>query len=197
MRSDPSTPFRRVASKHGRSPDLIAGIIQDHQEAVEWLFEVVRQERSLTTSFVKELHALMTRKQTHAEGVDMFGRATRIELRQGDYKQRPNNPTRDDEKVHEYCPPEHVAAEMDRLIALQYLYDNGVDATPHGFRSSFRDWASEETDAPNEVCELALAHVNSDRTEAAYRRTDLYERRRGATPPTPGKRVPGGTGASC
>ena len=103
---------------NGRSPELIVGIIQDHKEAVEWLFEVVRQERPLTTSFVKELHALMTRKQTYAEGVDMFGRATRIELRHGDYKRRPNNPTRDDEKVHEYCPPEHVAAEMDRLIAL-------------------------------------------------------------------------------
>ena len=58
------------------------------------------------------------------------------------------------------------------------LREAGIDATPHGFRSSFRDWASEKTDAPNEVCELALAHVNSDRTEAAYRRTDLYERRR-------------------
>ena len=103
---------------NGGSPELIAGIIRDHQEAVEWLFEVVRQERPLSTSFVKELHALMTRKQDYAEGVDMFGRATKIKLRRGDYKQRPNNPTRNDGKVHEYCPPEHVAAEMDRLIEL-------------------------------------------------------------------------------
>ena len=54
----------------------------------------------------------------------------------------------------------------------------GVGAVPHGFRSSFRDWAAECTDAPREVCELALAHVNSDRVEAAYRRGDLFERRR-------------------
>ena len=53
-----------------------------------------------------------------------------------------------------------------------------VGAVPHGFRSSFRDWAAECTDAPREVCELALAHVNSDRVEAAYRRTDLFEKRR-------------------
>ena len=53
-----------------------------------------------------------------------------------------------------------------------------IDAVPHGFRSSFRDWAAECTDAPREVCELALAHVNTDRVEAAYRRTDLFERRR-------------------
>ena len=52
-----------------------------------------------------------------------------------------------------------------------------VGAVPHGFRSSFRDWA-ECTEAPGEVCELALAHVNSDRVEAAYRRTDLFDRRR-------------------
>ena len=54
----------------------------------------------------------------------------------------------------------------------------GIDAVPHGFRSSFRDWAAECTDVPREVCELALAHVNSDRVEAAYRRTDLFDRRR-------------------
>ncbi len=101
---------------NGGSPELIAGIIRDHQEAVEWLFDIVRQERPLTTSFIKELHHLMTRKQTHADGVDMFGRATRIELRHGQYKQRPNNPTRSDGATHAYCPPEHVAAEMDRLI---------------------------------------------------------------------------------
>ena len=53
-----------------------------------------------------------------------------------------------------------------------------IDAVPHGFRSSFRDWAAECSDAPREVCELALAHVNSDRVEAAYRRTDLFEQRR-------------------
>ena len=54
----------------------------------------------------------------------------------------------------------------------------GIAAVPHGFRSSFRDWAAECSDAPREVCELALAHMNSDRVEAAYRRSDLFERRR-------------------
>ena len=58
------------------------------------------------------------------------------------------------------------------------LRDMGIPAVPHGFRSSFRDWAAECSNAPREVCELALAHVNSDRVEAAYRRTDLFERRR-------------------
>ena len=55
---------------------------------------------------------------------------------------------------------------------------NQVAAVPHGFRSSFRDWAAEETDYPREVVEAALAHVVKNKVEAAYRRTDLFERRR-------------------
>ena len=49
---------------------------------------------------------------------------------------------------------------------------------PRVFRSSFRDWAVECTESAREVCELALAHVNNDRTKPDYRRTDLFERRR-------------------
>jgi integrase len=50
--------------------------------------------------------------------------------------------------------------------------------TAHGFRSSFRDWASERTNAPRAVCEAALGHSINDTTEAAYHRSDLFERRR-------------------
>ena len=53
-----------------------------------------------------------------------------------------------------------------------------IPAVPHGFRSSFRDWAAEETNHPREVVEAALAHVVGNRTEAAYARSDLFERRR-------------------
>jgi len=53
-----------------------------------------------------------------------------------------------------------------------------TDITVHGFRSSFRDWAAEQTNFPAAVCELALAHVNKDKVEAAYQRSDLFERRR-------------------
>jgi integrase len=52
------------------------------------------------------------------------------------------------------------------------------DLTAHGFRSSFRDWASEETDAPNHVVEMALAHAIGDKVEAAYRRGVLFEKRK-------------------
>ena len=50
--------------------------------------------------------------------------------------------------------------------------------TAHGSRSSFRDWASEETDFPREVCEMALAHTVGNVVEASYRRGDLFAKRR-------------------
>lgn len=53
-----------------------------------------------------------------------------------------------------------------------------TDLTVHGFRSSFRDWASEQTNYPREVAEMALAHAVSDQVEAAYRRGDLFEKRK-------------------
>ena len=68
------------------------------------------------------------------------------------------------------------------------------DLTAHGFRSSFRDWAAERTTFPAEVAEMALAHAVSDKVEAAYRRGDLFQKRRQlsdawakfcATPPWP------------
>ena len=60
----------------------------------------------------------------------------------------------------------------------ELLRELNVAALPHGFRSSFRDWAAEETDHSREVIEVALAHVVQNRVEAAYRRSDLFERRR-------------------
>ena len=52
-----------------------------------------------------------------------------------------------------------------------------VDAVPHGFRSTFRDWVAERTAYPNEVAEMALAHAVGNKVEAAYRRGDLFEKR--------------------
>ena len=65
---------------------------------------------------------------------------------------------------------------MAFLMALRRMGRD--DVTTHGFRSSFRDWAAERTNFPRAVCEAALAHTLRDKTEAAYHRTDLFERRR-------------------
>ena len=58
---------------------------------------------------------------------------------------------------------------------LQY---HRIAAVAHGFSSSFRDWAAEETDHPREVIEAAVAHVIQNKVEAAYARSDLFEQRR-------------------
>ena len=58
------------------------------------------------------------------------------------------------------------------------LQDLNIAAVPHGFRSTFRDWAAEETNHPREVVEAALAHMVQNKVEAAYARSDLFERRR-------------------
>ena len=58
------------------------------------------------------------------------------------------------------------------------LQQHRIAAVPHGFRSSFRDWAAEETDHPREMIEAALAHVVQNKVEAAYARSGLFERRR-------------------
>jgi integrase len=54
----------------------------------------------------------------------------------------------------------------------------GKDVTVHGFRSSFRDWTAEQTAYPSEMCEIALAHAAGSKVEAAYRRSDMMEKRR-------------------
>ena len=76
-------------------------------------------------------------------------------------------------------PLEQVGRSSRRAAEVATLArDLALRAVPHGFRSSFRDCTAECTETPREVCELALAHVNRDRVEAAYRSTDLLKRRR-------------------
>ena len=67
---------------------------------------------------------------------------------------------------------------LSNMTLSKLVKELGIQAVPHGFRSSFRDWAAEETDHPREVIEAALAHVVENKVEAAYRRSDLFERRR-------------------
>jgi len=63
-------------------------------------------------------------------------------------------------------------------LPLREIVQQSREATVHGFRSSFRDWVGEETSHAGEVAEMALAHTIKDKTEAAYRRGILFEKRR-------------------
>jgi integrase len=67
---------------------------------------------------------------------------------------------------------------LSNMVFLMALRRMKLDITAHGFRSSFRDWAAEQTNFPREVCEAALAHSVENKVEAAYRRGDLFRKRR-------------------
>jgi Fic family protein len=107
-----------------KDPHLVADMIRDHESAVDWLFDVVRNERPLSPFFVKELHALITRHQPTATARDQFGTEVQVPLLRGEWKQWPNNPTRADGSLHEFCPPEQVAPEMDRLVQLHLVHED-------------------------------------------------------------------------
>lgn len=66
-------------------PKLLAHL-SDHLEAVDFVFDVVKENRELTISFIKELHALVTRNQEYAKGRDQFGIKTKIKLLKGKFK---------------------------------------------------------------------------------------------------------------
>jgi integrase len=76
-------------------------------------------------------------------------------------------------------PGGRAGQPLSNMAMLKLLRRMGrADLTSHGFRSSFRDWAAERTNFPREVAEMALAHTVGDRVEAAYRRGDLFQKRR-------------------
>jgi integrase len=76
-------------------------------------------------------------------------------------------------------PGQRVGRPLGNMAMLQLLRRMGhQDLTVHGFRSAFADWAAERTNFPDEVRQMALAHVVSDKVEAAYRRGDLFQKRR-------------------
>lgn len=74
--------------------------------------------------------------------------------------------------------PSQRGHEMSDMTLSKLVRELGIPSTIHGFRSSFRTWAQERTNVPGEVAEAALAHIKSDKVEAAYARSDLFEKRR-------------------
>ena len=74
--------------------------------------------------------------------------------------------------------PGRAGSPLSEKRLRRLLQRQNIAAVPHGFRSTFRDWAAEETEHRREVIEAALAHVVTNKVEAAYARSDLFERRR-------------------
>lgn len=102
-------------------------VITDHRDALEGLFDFVGSRRKLSLNYIRQLHQVITRSQEYVDGIDHLGNPVRMEIRRGQWKDWPNNPTRPDGSIHEYCPPIHVQGEMERLIE---FFNNHHNVSP-------------------------------------------------------------------
>lgn len=100
------------------SPSQLMAFLGDHLEAIDFIYEIVHSDRSLSKGFLKELHQLITKTQTHTEAVDTLGNIVQIPLLKGEFKKSENNPKRQDGSIYLYCPPIHVEQEIDNLIQI-------------------------------------------------------------------------------
>ena len=112
----------------------VAGLLEDQNEVLEGVFANVKGERPLSISYLRELHALLVRRQetfvaSTAEGPQDHA------LRGGEFKKYPNSVKLPDGSIHEYCPVEQVESELDRLIAMNAAHER--DSVPHDIRAAW------------------------------------------------------------
>ena len=123
--------FRAELLTHGsinRPREFVLGLLRDQKRALDGVFDFVKSARPLSTFYIRELHAVLLRSQEFTEAVDALGRQVEMPLIKGAWKNQPNYPVRDG-VTYMYCPPEHVAAEMDRLVELHLAHvAEGVSA---------------------------------------------------------------------
>ncbi|WP_287130247.1 Fic family protein [Candidatus Cyanaurora vandensis] len=116
--------FQAEFLTHGstnKSTSYVLNLLRDQQNALEGIFNFITQRRELSTSYIKELHAALLHSQSHTDAQDTLGNLTEIPLIKGTWKTQPNYPTRDGVLIT-YCPPEQVASEMDRLVAMHHAH---------------------------------------------------------------------------
>ena len=100
------------------SPKQLIAYLKDHFDAIDFVFDVVKQNRQITKGFILELHQLITQHQYTTDAIDTLGNIVKVELLKGDFKKYDNNPKRADGTIFLYCPPVHVDSEIDRLISI-------------------------------------------------------------------------------
>lgn len=100
----------------------VVSILQDHCGALEGIYDFVASGERLSISYIRQLHQAFTRHQQYVDAIDQFGNPVSPELQRGDWKKQPNNPTRPDGSVYEYCPPLQVPGEMERLLEFHHSH---------------------------------------------------------------------------
>lgn len=110
-----------------RSPAMVLSLIRDQHHAIEGLYQFVSQQRSLSASYIRELHQVITASQDYCDVINTLGHETQTQLIRGAWKRLPNHITFDDGSRFEYCPPEHVDSEVESLVRLHLKHvENGV-----------------------------------------------------------------------
>jgi len=100
------------------APELLLQILNDQEDALEMVFAHVKAERPLTVGFIKDVHAALVKSQETYKAKDSLGNAVERPLEAGKFKTLPNNVIEPSGQEFYYCPPVHVDAEMDRLVAM-------------------------------------------------------------------------------
>jgi len=105
-----------------RDPRDLIAVLHDHRDAAEFVTDVIRQQMPLSKHYMRQLHQILLRNQETYFAYDQFGTLIETPLDRGGFKTLPNNPTRSDGSIHEYCPPIQVDSELDNLISSYGLY---------------------------------------------------------------------------
>ncbi len=100
------------------SENKLMNFLHDHLEAIDYIFDLVKNNRGITKSVIKQLHQLVTLHQETITAKDQFGKVGEMPLLKGEFKKYENNPKREDGSKFIYCPPIQVESEMDKLIKI-------------------------------------------------------------------------------
>lgn len=101
---------------------------RNHAEAINFLYDVIRDQRPISEGLIKEINALLLQGVEYTDAVDLTGRKTRKKATPGQYKKNPNTVLQLDGTIHEYTDPLNIAPEMEELIA----WINGHVGSEHG-----------------------------------------------------------------
>jgi len=99
-------------------PEYVFNVITDQYSAIEGLYQFIGEGRPLSKSYIKELHQVLLAHQDTYDAIDTLGTRVQRKLDRGAWKSLPNNVENTDGSKFEFCPPEHVELEMERLLSL-------------------------------------------------------------------------------
>jgi Fic family protein len=109
-------------------PSQLMSYLKDHFEAMDFIFDMVKNEIPLTISFIKQLHQLVTKHQDYATAINTLGERVQVKLLKGEFKQTDNNPRREDGRVFKYCPYLQVIPEIEKLLQITAeLYEKNTN----------------------------------------------------------------------